>query len=1112
MDIGDWLRGLGFGEYAEAFAKNGVDPSILAELTNDDLKDLGVARLADRRTILKAITQLSDAPAKGLPPPRVAGERRQVTVLFADLAGFTRLSAQIGAEEVHALLNRYFELVDRIIGTYGGHVDKHIGDNVMAVFGAPIAHDDDPMRAVLAAIEIHDQMGTLPAPLGGQLQAHIGIASGQVVASGTGSEAHSEYTVTGEAVNLASRLQGHAAPGETLISDSSFRSVADRIDCEALGELAVKGLEAPVQVWQVRSLHQADEGRARATFVGRHAELAQFSGAAETCRTAGIGQTIIVRGEAGIGKTRLVEEFTKICADKGFTSHKGLVLDFGVGKGQDAIRSVVRSLLGIAPGSSETVRQAAAETAIAERLLASDQRVFLNDLLDLSQAVDERAIFEAMSNAKRNDGKRGVVGQLIHASSKLGPVLIAIEDVHWADPLMLTYLAGMAATVAECRALLILTSRIEGDPLDQTWRATTAGCPLISIDLAPLRKKEALALAGAFIDATSQFTLDCIERAEGNPLFLEQLLRDAKERGEEDVPASIQSIVLARMDRLRPKDKQALQAAAVIGQRFALDTLRCLIDDASYRCDEMVRHYLMRPDGDDFLFAHALIQESVYSSLLKAKKQELHLRAAAWFADRDSTLWAQHLDRAGDPGASRAYVSASRAQALGYHLERALALAKRGLALAGDKADRFAAAIQLGELLHDNGEPQASLGQFEAALEVASSDTERSQALIGMAADFRIVDRIDDAFAALAQAEPMAQRAERALDLARIHHLRGNLYFPLGKLENCLAEHEKVLQFAEACGSAEYTARALGGLGDAYYALGRMATAHRYLDRCIDLCRAHGFASIEMSYLYMRSDTHYYQAKLTEGFADCQKAIEMAAAVGNRRAEFFGRWSLILLYNLEWNRRPDAATKQSLATGQDIVERLGLRRCEPLIIMARCSVAVLDEQPIDVDAELRKGYAICQETGVTFAGPWLLSLLLHLTQDPETRDWALNEGQRVLSEQVCVSHNYIYFYRYAMDSLLAAHLWDQVEQYASRLEEYTRPEPLPICDFFIRRGRALAAFGRGQRGLDLVHEIRLLRDEAERLSLNSDLPALQEALDTAAELKGQPLCGGAGGN
>jgi tetratricopeptide (TPR) repeat protein len=722
----------------------------------------------------------------------------------------------------------------------------------------------------------------------------------------------------------------------------------------------------------------------------------------------------------------------------------------------------------------------------------------LNDLLDLPQAIEERAIYEAMSNPTRNDGKREVVSQLIRASSERGPVLIVIEDAHWADPLLLTHFAKIAATVADCRALLVMTSRIEGDPFDQAWRATIDSCPLMSIDVAPLRKKDALALAGAFIDASHQFAHDCVERAEGNPLFLEQLLRDAKERGEEEIPASIQSLVLARMDRLSPLDKRALQAASVIGQRFALDTVRHLIDVDGYVCDELIRHHLVRPDGDFFLFAHALIQEGVYSSLLKATKRDLHIRAAAWFADHDSTLKAQHLDRAGDPGAFRAYIEASQTQAQGYHFEKALALAKRGLVLAGGGAERFAAAIQLGELLHDTGEPQGSIAQFETALGLATTDGERCQALIGLAAGYRIVDRIDDAIAALTQAEPIAEHAQQLLDLARIHHLRGNLHFPLGKLEDCLSEHEEALKFAEVSGSAHYKARALGGLGDAYYALGRMETAHGYFERCIDLCRVNGFGSIEVAYLTMQLDTHFFRGDLPKVFPDCHKAIEMATRVGNRRAEFFNHWSQIF-YSLELHCGADAAAKQSLAAARNIVEQLGLRRCEPFVIMTTCKLAIFEQQPIDVDAELRRAYAICQETGMTFAGPWVLGMLASLTKDPENRECALREGQRVLSEQICVSHNYIYFYRYAMDASISARLWGEAERYALQLEEYTRPEPLPVCDFFIARARALSDLGRGRRDDVLVLELRRLVDEAKRMGLNSDLPALQEALDVAGE-------------
>ncbi len=188
-----------------------MDGALLPDLTNEDLKDLGVARLADRKRLLKAITELSEGDGQSAihrPRPIPSeGERRQVTVLFADLSNFTQLSNELDAEATHALLNLYFEKVDDIGAGYGGTIDKHIGDNLMAVFGAPLAHTDDPEHAVRAALDIHAAMPGLSAELERTLMAHTGIASGQVVASGTGSEAHREYTVTGETVNLASRLQ-----------------------------------------------------------------------------------------------------------------------------------------------------------------------------------------------------------------------------------------------------------------------------------------------------------------------------------------------------------------------------------------------------------------------------------------------------------------------------------------------------------------------------------------------------------------------------------------------------------------------------------------------------------------------------------------------------------------------------------------------------------------------------------------------------------------------------------------------------------------------------------------------------------------------------------------
>ena len=522
-------------------------------------------------------------------------------MLFADLSGYTQLSAALDAEELHGVMARIFAAIDGVVENFGGTVDKHIGDAVMALFGAPIAHDDDPLRAVRAALDIHHAMAALSDELGRSLAVHIGVASGSVVAGGVGQDARGEYTVLGDSVNLASRLDEMAAPNETLISDAVKRSVADDVDCEALGDVAVRGLDAPVRAWRVRALKVGVEQAARSAFVGRRAELRQFIGAVEACRESGHGEVVVVRGEAGMGKTRLVEEFTAIAADRGFAPHRGLVLDFGVGKGQDAVRAIVRSLLGIAPGSGKEIRGKAADAAIADGLVAESTAVFLNDLLDLAQPHDDRAMYEAMDNTTRNEGKRAVVADLIRAVSGSAPILVIVEDIHWADQLLLTHLATIAATVGDCPAVLIATSRIEGDPLDPAWRGAIGGTPLMTMDLGPLRNEDAAAMADGFIDAKNQFALDCIARAEGNPLFLEQLLRGAEDRGEEDIPASIQSLVLSRMDRLAPADKRALQVASVIGQRFSLDALCHLLDNADYACQGLIEHYLVRPEGDGFV-------------------------------------------------------------------------------------------------------------------------------------------------------------------------------------------------------------------------------------------------------------------------------------------------------------------------------------------------------------------------------------------------------------------------------------------------------------------------------------------------------------------------------
>jgi class 3 adenylate cyclase/tetratricopeptide (TPR) repeat protein len=1028
------------------------------------------------------------AAAPPAAPAAADGERRPVSILFVDLADFTRLSSERDPEETHALLGRFFEVSDAIVQRYGGAIDKHIGDNVMAIFGAPLAHGDDPERAVRAALTIHEALAGLSAELGVALTAHCGIAAGEVVASGLGSAHHREYTVTGDAVNLAARLQDAAKAGETLISDPVRRAVEHAILCTDRGEATVKGIAAPVRLWSVLGA-RATRVAGATSFVGRAAELGQLRSVLANCRADGRGCAIYLRGDAGIGKTRLVEQLRQLGAASGYQGHLGNVLDFGAGKDRDAIRTVIASLLGLAagsaPGSAPGERLAAADAALAQGLAAGEHRVFLNDLLDVAQPSELQVLYEAMDNAARNRGKLRTVAHLVRQAALRQPLLLVVEDIHWADRLTLDYLGAITDASAAVPALLVMTSRIEGDPLDAQWRARVQGASLVTIDLTPLRRAEALALAGGFIAATDRFALRCVDRAAGNPLFLEQLLRNAEAGEESDVPASIHSLVLARIDRLKPQDRGALQAASVIGQRFASDVVCALAGDAGLSFDTLIAHYLVRPLGDDYLFAHALIRDGVYSSLTRSRRRRLHEAAAAWYAGRDAVLRAEHLDRAGHGAAPRAYLDAAIEQSAAYHQERALALVRRGIALAQSAEDRHDLSALHGTLLREAGQGRESLEAYREALAAAGDDRQRCAALIGLAAAHRLIAGVDDALNALAEAEPIA--AGLALDrmLAEIHYYRGNLYFARGRIAECQAEHEAALAGALRAADAEWEARAVSGLADAAYMQGRMRTALEHFRRCIGLCDAHGFGRIAIANRVMIGHARIYLNEFDGGLEDMRQGLAAAIEVGNRHAEMFARQSMGFLLT---SRGDYAAAAEVQPLALELARQLGARRYEAIILAHQAEATLALGRRAEACSLAEQAIALSRETGPGFCGPIALSVLARATPDPARRRAALEEGDSLLRGG-SVSHNHFWFRRNAIELALEHRAWADVEPHAASLLEYTARERLPFSELLAVRGRALAAFGAGERGADLRDALRQLRIEAEAAGIIMAFPS-----------------------
>jgi class 3 adenylate cyclase/tetratricopeptide (TPR) repeat protein len=1107
MDIGAWLRNVGLERYEPAFRENQIDAEALPRLTPEDLTALGVTAIGHRRKLLDAIAALRDghpAPASGplvadgpeldkdaAAPTLPAGERRQVAVLFADLAGYTALSQELDAEEVHALLGRFFELVDGIVKDYGGTVDKHIGDCVMAVFGAPVAHGNDPERAIRAALDIRVRVPLLRAELGRTFGVHIGIASGQVVASATGSGDHLEYTVTGDSVNLASRLTDSAKVDEILISDAIQRALSERLECDEVDPLAVKGFAAPIQAWRLRDWRQATAARRRAC-VGRRAEVHQFEGALTACLETCCGQAVYVRGEAGIGKTRLIEEFLSMAEASGFACHMSLVLDFGTGTGRDAIRLLVRGLLGLAPDASLEDARAAAGRALIEELLEVDQQVFLNDLLDLPQPPALRAFYDAMDNPSRHRGKSKVVAGLVERVARRRPLMLAVEDIHWADPLTLQHLAHVTASVADCPALLVMTSRLEGDPLDQSWRSAIGISPLTTVDLGPLRRQDAELLAEAYVRRNAAWARQCVERAAGNPLFLEQLLRYTEDSMPAGMPGSLQNLVQARMDRLCPADKAALQAASIFGQRFSLEALRYLIERSDYSCAELVAHFLVRSRPEGFLFTHALIRDGVYDSLLKSRRRELHRRAADWFAERDGVLHAEHLDRAEALEAPRAYLDAARAQAGEHRFERARQLAERGLALAREPADLFALSCFKGDVFHKLGSMPDAKAAYELALRQASDEHGRCQAWLGLAAVKRITDDFEGALADLERAEAAAAKLELVPERARIHLLRGNLYFPRGEIDSCLAEHRRGLEFAHQAGSTELEASALSGLGDVEYVRGRMISAAERFDQCVSVCQRHGYTWIEVTNLAMRGISRFYDADLRGALGDALAAAEAGRKLGHHRGEMIAR---IIAAEMRANLLELTAAKLELERVDVLVQRLGARRFEALRLNCLAKVLRAEGRRSEALPLLQRSVAIGRETGLSFSGPSSLGALALTTDDSEVRDQALVEGEALLRAG-SVAHNHFRFCRDAIETTLSAGEWERAEHFAAILEDFTRPEPLGWAQFYIARGRALATHGRGRREGALLAEIERLAEDARQTGLRLALPALEEALAT----------------
>ncbi len=1005
------------------------------------------------------------------------GERRPVTVLFADLVDYTRMSQRLDPEDVHAMLGRFYETADEIVERFGGNIDKHIGDSVMAAFGAPVAHDDDAIRAVRAAAELHRAMPSLAGGAGQPLAVHIGIASGEVVASGLGGARHRAYTVIGNSVNLAARLLHLAGSGETVLDDAVYAAAQRIARCVPIEGARVKGIDAPLTAWRFVEFMGLSEQDGGHPFVGRHAELAQIEASLRGCAARGTGGTVLVRGDAGIGKSRLVGELRRRALADGFVCHTALVLDFGIAAGRDAIRDIVVGLMDLPSGTDDEARRAALKRLVLRHPPLVADEPFLCDLLGLPQPAATRGRYEAMDNAARQRGRAAAVVRLLETVCAKSPVLLIVEDVHWADKVTLDCLAALTRGAASIPAVLALTSRVAGDPLDAGWRGSVQGSPLVTIDLGPLGAKDALALAGGFLSAPRAFAQKCVERAGGNPLFLEQLLRAADEHGD-GLPASLHSLVLARMDRLPERDRMALRCASVVGQRFPLELVRHLARLPEYAGDALVAHFLVRPEGDEFLFAHALIRDGVYASLTRVRRAELHRAAAQWYGERDPVPRAEHLDRAEAPEAPRAYLDAALAQAAALQPERALALADRGAALATNADDVLALSMLRGRLHCESGEGGPAVDAYGVALAAAQRPADRCRALLGIAAGQRLLTGVDAALAALAEAEPLARAHGLVRELAELHYTRGGLHFARGDNSACRDEHEAALACARSIDDPGWEARATSGLADADYASGRIVSALGRFRQCIEICNAHGLAREEIPNRTMVGHCRLYMMEFDAGIADMEAARSLAVEIGDlKHGEMFALESQgLLLASCERHADAEPLLERSLV----LAETIGARRFESLVLAALAACSLAAGRLTEGRDRIERSLALSREIGMGFCGPMALGVKARLLVDAQERERCRAEAEALIARG-CTSHNLINYHRHGIEDALARGEFARGLEHAAALEVYTRGEPLPYSDFVIARARVLIGLASRPDDPTLREELARLRREAERV-------------------------------
>jgi class 3 adenylate cyclase/tetratricopeptide (TPR) repeat protein len=585
---------------------------------------------------------------------RIEGERKQVTVMFADMEEFTQLAEKLGPEEAYTVMDQVYEILIHKVHDYEGIVNEFTGDGIMALFGAPIALEDAPQRAIRSAHAIHREMTRFNEKMKQekanipQIKMRVGIHTGPVVVGTLGNDLRVEFKAVGDTVNLASRMEGLAEPGSTYVSDETFKLTEGLFRFEALGNYEVKGKGGRVKAYRViapstsRTKFDVSAERGLTRFVGRERELELLLDGFERSKT-GRGQAFSIVAEAGVGKSRLLYEFRKAVSNEDITFQEGKCLSYSKGVAYHPVIDIVRSNFDIKGSDGDFEITEKLKRGL--KILEADETSTLPYLLELLSVIDSGVDTKTLSPEARKDRIIEAIKRISIKSSQIRPLIIAIEDLHWIDKSSEEYLKALLDSVSGARVFLIFTYRPEYVP---TWSGKSYHS---QITLNRLSNRESLTMVSNLLgnkDIESDFAELILEKTEGIPFFIEEFiksLRDlnvierkddkfrlAKDIQAVSIPSTIQDVIMARVDTLPENAKELLQTGSVIEREFShtlimqvsgLSEQQLLSQLSVLKEAELLFERGIYPEST-YIFKHALTREVVYNSILTRRKKEIH--------------------------------------------------------------------------------------------------------------------------------------------------------------------------------------------------------------------------------------------------------------------------------------------------------------------------------------------------------------------------------------------------------------------------------------------------------------------------------------------------------